>query len=115
MMIDDDDYVIAIPSYKRVEILKTNTLKMFKEQKVPSHKIYIFVANQEEYDHYKKEIDTALYNDIIIGEKGLLSQLRFIKNYYCENKHILRIDDDVNCVFKKKHSRKDYPSLSTTN
>ena len=33
-----DDYVIAIPSYKRAHILKEKTLDLLKRQKIPKQK-----------------------------------------------------------------------------
>jgi hypothetical protein len=103
-------YIVAIPSYNRVDILKDYTLNMLKLQNVSPSKIDIFVANNDEYDKYKKEIPKKLYNKLIIGKKGLLNQLNFITDYYPEGKHIVRIDDDIDYIFKKKY--KHNPNLS---
>ena len=37
------DYVIAIPSYKRPDTLKNQTLRVLKEQKMDPRKIHIFL------------------------------------------------------------------------
>jgi hypothetical protein len=76
---------------------------MLKKQGVPKGKINIFVANKEEEKKYKEIIPTDMYNKIIVGVKGLLPQLQYIKKYYPEGKQIVRIDDDIYTIFKKKH------------
>lgn len=79
------------------------TLTMLKKQGVPKGKINIFVANNEEAKIYRETIPKDMYNKIIVGVKGLLPQLRFIINYYPEGKHLVRFDDDIKEIFKKKH------------
>ena len=96
-------YIITIPSYNRAEGLRDKTLTMLKKQGVPKGKINIFVANKEEEKKYKEIIPTDMYNKIIVGVKGLLPQLQYIKKYYPEGKQIVRIDDDIYTIFKKKH------------
>jgi len=96
-------YIITIPSYNRAEGLRDMTLTMLKRQGVPKSKINIFVANKEEEKIYRETIPRDMYNKIIVGVKGLLPQLRYIINYYPEGKHIVRFDDDIQSIFKKKH------------
>ena len=75
-----DDYVIAIPSYKRAHILKEKTLDLLKRQKIPKQKIYIFVANKKEHDEYKKVLP-PYYHKIIIGKVGMKNIRNFISGY----------------------------------
>lgn len=89
------DYVICIPSYKRSKLCNDKTLTMLKQNKIPSSKIYVYVANKEEYDDYIKVLDSKLYNKIIVGIKGLVPQRQFIIEQWPENKHIVFFDDDV--------------------
>lgn len=96
-------YIITIPSYNRAEGLRDKTLTMLKKQGVPKGKINIFVANTEEERTYRETIPKDMYNKIIVGVKGLLPQLRFITNYYPEGKQLVRFDDDIEEIFKKKH------------
>ena len=51
------DYVIAIPSYKRAETLKSKTLAMLKSNKINSKKIHIFDANNEEKKIYEETLN----------------------------------------------------------
>ena len=89
-----DDYIIAIPSYKREETLKNKTLKVLQQQKIPKNKIFIFVGNQEEYEKYKKVLPNY-YNKIIIGEVGMMNIRNFITNYFPEKQKIFNMDDDI--------------------
>ena len=98
-------YIITIPSYNRPNVLKDKTLNMLKQQGVNRAKIFIFVANKEEEAIYKSIIPKDMYNKIIVGVKGLLPQIRFICNYYPYGKEIVRIDDDIEEIFKKKHKK----------
>ena len=45
-----NNYIIAIPSYKRSQTLKSKTLNVLKDYNILINKIYIFVASNEEYD-----------------------------------------------------------------
>lgn len=90
-------YYVAIPSYDRVETLVTKTLNTLEKGGVPSNKIYIFVANEEQYQIYKQKIKNYC---IIIGELGITNQRIFIKNYFKEGDNVVSIDDDVEEVNK---------------
>jgi cellulose synthase/poly-beta-1,6-N-acetylglucosamine synthase-like glycosyltransferase len=61
------DYVIAIPSYKRVETLKEKTLATLAKYKISASKIYIFVANKEEEAAYKAGLEPDTYAKIVVG------------------------------------------------
>ena len=54
------NYVIAIPSYKRSETLKSKTLAMLKSNKINSKKIHVFVANNEEYRRHSGSSEVPL-------------------------------------------------------
>lgn len=43
------NYIIAIPSYNRTTELTNKTLHTLKEANISKNKIYIFVANKEQY------------------------------------------------------------------
>lgn len=87
------DYVIAIPSYKRAEILKDKTLAFLERYNVSPEKIFIFVANQEEHDTYRAVIDSKY--KIIVAEKGLVQARVFYNNYFPKDTPILNLDDDL--------------------
>ena len=90
-----NDYIIAIPSYKRQDTLKNKTLRILRENHIPKEKIFIFVGNQDEYNKYKKTLPNY-YNKIIIGEVGMAKIRNFITNYFPDGKKIFNMDDDIN-------------------
>jgi len=94
------DYVVAIPSYKREQILIKKSLNTLKEGGVPASKIYIFVANEEEREKYDRTVPKDLYGKIVVGLKGITNQRKFIVNYFPENKYVVSIDDDVEQIEK---------------
>jgi len=89
------DYVVCIPSYKRADVCNDKTLTMLKKNKIDSKKIYVYVANKDEYDEYLRVLDTKLYNKLVIGIKGLVPQRQFIMEQWKDGEHIVFFDDDV--------------------
>ena len=89
------DYVVCIPSYKRADVCNDKTLTMLKKNKIDSKKIYVYVANKDEYDEYLRVLDPKLYNKLVIGIKGLVPQRQFIMEQWKDGEHIVFFDDDV--------------------
>jgi hypothetical protein len=89
------EYIIAIPSYKRGEVCRDKTLNMLKTNKIPANKIYVYVANKEEYEEYKNVLDKSTYHKLVVGIKGLVPQRKFIMNEWGQGKNIVFFDDDV--------------------
>jgi hypothetical protein len=108
------NYVIAIPSYQRAITLDEKTLRLLKDYKIPKEKIYIFVANQYEYEEYTNTID-LYYNKIIIGEKGMGNIRNFMTDYFEQDQKIFYLDDDINffyqCYNDKNVKNKSYNYL----
>jgi hypothetical protein len=88
-------YIVAIPTYNRVNEIIHKTLHTLYEGNVDKNKIYLFVANRKEYEIYEKNIPKNLYNKIIIGKKGITNQRIFISKYFKEGQFIVSMDDDV--------------------
>jgi len=89
------NYVVAIPTYDRYDVLANKTLKTLIEGNVNKNKIYLFVANKEQYKLYEDVIPKSMYNQIIIGKKGITNQRKFIANYFSEGQYVISMDDDV--------------------
>jgi len=98
--INNNNYVVAIPSYKRAPILIDKTLKTLKEGGVSASKIHIFVANKDEYKEYNELIPKELYSKIIVGKIGIANQRVFIKRYFKEGQMVVSLDDDIEGLFK---------------
>jgi hypothetical protein len=88
------NYCIAIPSYKRSIICNSKTLKTLNELGIDKSKINVFVV-EDEYEEYKNNLDSSLYNEIVKGKKGLVEQREFIESHYSEGTHLIMMDDDL--------------------
>lgn len=96
----------VIPSYNRLDILKSRTLALLEKHKIPKNSIYIFVV-REEHSKYHKGLHLE-YN-IVIGKKGISNQRAFISEYFDDHEPLISLDDDVreiyslykNCLGKK--------------
>jgi hypothetical protein len=92
------DYIVCIPSYKRAVVCKERTLNTLHKNNIDPKKIYVYVANKEDYELYKNTLDPKTYNKLVIGKKGLVPQRQFISNQWPANKHIVFLDDDVESI-----------------
>lgn len=95
------NYKIAIPSYKRVDILKTRTLALLERQNIDKSKVFVFVVPEEAL-LYKEAFPDY---QIITGIKGLKEQRNFISEYFSEGEYIVSIDDDIKDVIVKKDNQ----------
>ena len=102
------DYILAIPSYKRHETLKKKTLRVLKEYNIPKQKIYVFVANQSEYDLYNETLDKNSYNKLVVGKPGIKEIRNFMANYFNEGQKIVYMDDDIGKVWQCKNDVEPY-------
>lgn len=90
-------YCIAIPSYKRADILNEQTLKCLHQHGIPREKINIFVV-EDDYVEYHNKLNREYYNKLIIGVEGLIKQREFIENYFDIGTHIVSMDDDIKAI-----------------
>lgn len=86
------NYKICIPSYKRCDVLKNQTIKTLSNFNISKSDIHIFVV-KDDYETYKNTLGDD-YN-IIIGVKGLINQRHFIENYFCKGDYLVFLDDDI--------------------
>jgi len=91
-------YVVCIPSYKRAQLCNEKTLSTLNKMKISKEKIYVYVADKEEYEIYKTALDKSLYNKLVIGKKGLVPQRQFISEQWPQGKNIVFFDDDVQSI-----------------
>lgn len=92
------DCVICIPSYGRAVLCNEKTLKTLHEHNVCPCRVYVYVANKEEYDIYKSTLDPNYYTDLIIGKEGLVAQRQFIMEQWNWGKRIVFMDDDIESI-----------------
>ena len=84
------DWVIAIPSFNRPEMIKKKTLALLTKHNIPSDKIYIFLADTLELERY-----ASVPGNKIVGELGLVEQRNYICRHFPIGKAIVFMDDDV--------------------
>lgn len=90
-----DDWVIAIPSYKRAEILRDKTLATLKQYRIPPAKIHVFVANKEEEATYKATLVPGSFGHMHVAIPGMAAVRNYITRFFPQGKPIFNIDDDV--------------------
>jgi hypothetical protein len=94
------EYVVAIPSYNRADILPLKTLRTLQDGCVPPDRIKIFVADEAQATLYRTSLSTDTYDEIIVGVLGLVEQRNFIGEYFPVGTHIVQMDDDVSGLYK---------------
>lgn len=93
------DYRIAIPSYKRPEILKKATLATLERYGVDPTRITIFVANEAEREAYEAVLGHSYA--IVVGVIGKVHQQRFYHRWYPTGTPLLNLDDDLYNIRQK--------------
>tara|TARA_R110002012_G_scaffold153361_1_gene313403 strand:+ start:241 stop:1014 length:774 start_codon:yes stop_codon:yes gene_type:complete len=94
------DYIIAIPTYNRPNIIIKKTLKLLKEYDIPNDKIIIFVKDQEQMNLYKDII--LNYNLVLTGASGIMETRNTIQAFfYYETSYtnVVYIDDDISGLY----------------
>lgn len=95
------DYRVAIPSYRRPAGVRDKTLAVLSKHNVDPERVTVFVANEQEYDDYKRELANTPYKNIVIGEIGLQAQRRIIQKHYPVGTKLVCFDDDIQEVLRK--------------
>jgi hypothetical protein len=96
------NYVIAIPTYNRVKELGEKTLALLERHHISKDNIFLFVV-EEEREAYKNAYPTY---QIITGVLGLGAQKNFIVNYFPLDTKIVKMDDDVEDVWRVRGAEK---------
>jgi hypothetical protein len=105
-------FKVAIPSYKRSNVIIDKTLAVLRRGGVAISDIYVFVVDDE-----KESYQTACPGyQIIVGLKGLVQQRAFIQGFFSEQDTIVMMDDDIEEIFrpidcKTKQQISDLPGL----
>lgn len=89
---------VAIPSYKRAELIKRYTLAFLKREGFFEEQIDVFVASEAELAAYKAAGVDKLVSRIIVGEPGIHRQRAWMERFYPDGSDILFVDDDIRGV-----------------
>lgn len=90
------DYVVAIPSLKRSNLLLEKTYKLLKKHNIPDNMIYVFVIDNE-YEEYKKALPNC---NIVVGRFSAKNNKNYILDYFKDNQYILQLDDDIKDLYE---------------
>ena len=91
------EYIIVIPSYNRAKQLQARTLTTLHKLGIKKERINVFVV-KEEYNEYLETLNNDYYNELIVGEKGLVNQREFIEQYYPIDTKMVSLDDDIDSI-----------------
>lgn len=105
-------FKVAIPSYKRPDVIMAKTLHTLRRGGVAISDIYIFVVDDEQ-EAYKKACPDY---QIVVGLKGIIEQRNFIQEFFAQDTYIVMFDDDITEIYrplseKTKEEILDLPSL----
>lgn len=92
-------YQVAIPSYKRPNGVATATLALLAKYGVNPTLVTVFVANEAEYDWYKRFVPEDV--KIVIAEVGKVNAQQFYHNYYPAGTRLVNLDDDIKDLTEK--------------
>jgi len=99
------DYIIAIPSFKRVEIFRTKTLRILKDSNVNMENVFLFVENEEQ-----KKLYEPLHNKIIVTDTvGIGAKRNYMRKWFRDTnqKYVFCIDDDINMIKNMRDELED--------
>ncbi len=101
-------FVVAIPSYKRAELLVKKTLPFLARGGIKPNTIHIFVANVTEAKHYRDIVPVSMYGKIVAGKIGIGPQRRFIAKYFKAGTNVLSVDDDIDELRRPDSTRRRF-------
>ena len=99
------DYIIAIPSFKRVEVFEKKTLQLLKDSTVNLNKVILFVENDEQ-----KKLYEPLHNNIIVTNTvGIGAKRNYMRKWFRDTnqKYVFCIDDDITMIKNMREKVKD--------
>ena len=95
------DYQVAIPTYKRAEILVSQSLATLDRGKVDRDKVTVFVANEEQGEEYAPHLKGNWRMEISCPGK-FLSLRHYVGKHYKKGTPLLSLDDDINWFTEKQ-------------
>lgn len=88
-------YTVAIPSYKRAQQLRDQTLNTLQNANVAAKSVTVFVADRRELRVYESVLIPGTYHRLVVGVAGITNQRDFISSFFPEGENIVQIDDDI--------------------
>lgn len=106
-----DRIQIAIPSYRRADILASRTLPMLFAGGCPPDRVTVFVGTEDEADEYRQALPKELYGEVrVTGQSGALAgQRNAIARSYPVGTRLVQVDDDVKDVLGRINDKRLEP------
>ena len=70
-------------------------MKFLQEGRVDKRRVFIFVSDASQAELYASHVPPELYNEIVVGIKGIVHQRNFISQYFPVGQYVVSLDDDV--------------------
>lgn len=97
------DYQIAIPSYKRAELLKKATLATLVRYGMDLKRVTVWVANEQEKADYAKVLPADVR--IEVSFLGKVNAQRHYHRQYATGTRLLNLDDDLYDIHQKNDAK----------
>lgn len=93
------NYVIAIPTSEREDMINNHTLAFLRSHKIDTERIFLFI-NKDEIPNYERKLAQYKYKyNIIEGGTGIQKQREAISNYFDNGQYIVSLDDDIRNIY----------------
>jgi len=102
------NFIIAIASHKRPEILQSKTLNLLKNHNISMKKVYVFVS-PESYEEYIPIKNKWKFNLVGGDNTTILETRNNIIAYFDEGQNIIEMDDDVEDIEVTVKGKKNKP------
>jgi len=102
------NFIVAIASHKRPEILQSKTLTLLKKHNISMKKVFVFVS-PESYEDYLPIKNKFKFNLVGGDNTTILKTRNNIIDYFKEGQNILEMDDDVNDIEITLKGKKNKP------
>jgi hypothetical protein len=108
-----EEWVIAIPSYNRVNHIVKQTLGMLFRYGIDPGRIYIFVNFDEQKEEYKSRMP-SVHVVATHQPKSIKNVRNFIVDYFAPDQKFVSLDDDITHIYAKQEENKlkDIPDLA---
>lgn len=85
------EYKIAIPTYRRSDVIKDYAFKWLKAYGIDFNRVYLFVSDEIDYEEYGKKYSDM--NIVLSNTKNIGENRNFIRNYFEEGQYVVSLDD----------------------
>jgi hypothetical protein len=106
------DYVVAIPTHNRSDVIQEKTFPLLKRLGISSNKIHLFVSTKEQERIYLENVPKSLYGKLIYRPANDVGGMKNkIFQYFPNGQHIVIIEDDIDDLLTTSRDGKKLVSL----